>query len=52
MLPTWLIQKIEKKKEVFVQEQLYIEEYVPIIEDKVEKKEIIEERGVVVIDIF
>ncbi len=50
MLPNWLIRKIEKKKETFVQEQLRIEEF-PMLEEKskVEQKE---EERVIVIDMF
>lgn len=51
MLPIWIIKKIEDKKEKFIQEQLYIEEYAPILEEKIEKKEEIE-RGVIIIDMF
>jgi hypothetical protein len=50
MLPNWLIRKIEKKKEAFVQEQLQIEEYPMFeIKPKVEPKE---EERVIVIDMF
>ncbi len=50
MLPNWLIKKIEKKKETFIQEELRIEEY-PMLE---EKEKIIEkeESRVIIIDMF
>ena len=53
MLPTWLIKKINKKeKDNFIQEQLYIEKY-PIQEiEKIERKEEIVQRGIIVIDLF
>lgn len=53
MLPNWLIKKIDKSKDKFIQEQLYIEE-IPYLKemDKIEKKEEVEERGVIVIDMF
>ena len=55
MLPTWLIKKIDKKKvkETFIQEELRIEEY-PLIQEKdiAHKKEEVEERGVIIIDMF
>lgn len=50
MLPNWLIKKIDKKKETFIQEELRIEEY-PMIERK-PKVEIKEEERVIIIDIF
>ena len=50
MLPTWLIKKIDKKKENFIQEELRIEEYPMMPESpKVEPKE---EKRIIVIDIF
>lgn len=50
MLPEWLIRKIDKKKEKFVQEELRIEEYPRLEENiKIEKKE---ESKIIVIDMF
>ncbi len=53
MLPNWLIQKIEKKKDKFVQEQLQIE-IVPLeplpLAKPVEKDDI--NRGVETIEMF
>jgi hypothetical protein len=50
MLPEWLIKKIDKKKEKFIQEELRIEEY-PMVPNKprIEPKE---EERVIVIDLF
>lgn len=55
MLPNWLIKKIDKNKikDNFIQEQLYIEEYVPTLQDiENNKKEKVEERGIIIIDLF
>lgn len=53
MLPSWLIKKIDKKKkDNFIQEQLYIEPYPNLQEiPKLEKKDI-EESHIVIIDMF
>lgn len=50
MLPEWLIIKIDKKKEKFIQEELRIEEY-PMLEEK-PKVEPKEETRVIIIDMF
>jgi len=48
MLPDWLIKKIDKPKEKFIQEELRIEEY-PL---PYKKEEIKEEFKVIIIDLF
>ncbi len=53
MLPNWLIEKANKKKEKFIQEQLQIEiaPLLPLKEEKpVEKDDI--DRGIDVIEMF
>lgn len=50
MLPNWLIKKIDKKKETFIQEELRIEEY-PMLYEK-PKEEVKEDKRVIVIDLF
>lgn len=50
MIPDWLIKKIDKKKNEFIQEQLRIEE-CPMLHEK-PKEEIKEEKRVIVIDLF
>ncbi len=49
MLPNWLIQKIDKKKEKFIQEELKIEKY-PMLQEQI--KEELKEKHVVIIDLF
>ncbi len=51
MLPNWLIKKIEKKKDKFIQEQLQIE-IAPLLpeEKKIEKDDV--DRGIDVIEMF
>lgn len=50
MLPSWLIKKIDNKKEKFIQEELRIEEY-PVLEEipKIKPKE---EERVIIIELF
>ena len=50
MLPNWLIKKIDKRKETFIQEELRIEEY-PIMHE-MPKEEVKEPERVIIIDMF
>ncbi len=50
MLPNWIIKKIDKKKDKFIQEELRIEEYPMMpINPKITPKE---DESIIVIDLF
>lgn len=52
MLPTWLIKKIDKRKDKFIQEQLQIEiAPLPFLEEKKTEKDDID-RGIDIIEMF
>jgi hypothetical protein len=51
MLPSWLIERIEKKREKFIQEQLQIEAPRPQPSQEKEKDED-KDRGITIIDLF
>jgi len=53
MIPNWLIKKIDKRKDKFIQEQLQIEiaPLFPLVEEKPTEKDDID-RGIDVIEMF